>query len=452
MNNPPPLPSPSPSPPPSSSSTSPSATAAVVAHQTSPPAATVLSFGRILAVVGIFLCTTVGWFILGTSLSLRTGGRDGSLRGEVAGSWGPEMEQPHPTVYYTSPASADGKKRLPPAGSDVRVTLSYEPKKKGLLRYRTYAVDFQGDYRIENPTPITQTFYVNFRFPAAGTSYENFRFQLGDAVSTKSSTAAAEGVTEAVTLAPGAGAPLRVAYRSRGLDRWGYGFGDAPRVRNFALSMRTDFADIDFPAGTGSPTERRREGPGWELRWNYPDVIGAQPVAMAMPNLLNPGPVATRITFFAPVSLLFFFTVLLIVGALRGVNLHPMNYFFLAAGFFAFQLLFAYLVDLIPIGVAFAIAAAVSLALVGGYLRAAAGPNFARMAVGAQFAYLVLFSLSFFFDGLTGLTITIGSIVTLALLMTLTARVNWAAKLGGAKVAAATPPVPTAAGAAAAAT
>ncbi len=387
-----------------------------------------MSFQRLLAIIFILLGATAAWAILGASLTIRSGDRAGSLGAEVAGTWGPPMEQPHPIVYYTSPASADGKKRLPPAESQVRVVLGYEPKKKGLLRYRTYTVDFQGDYRIENPTPITQTFYVNFRFPSAETSYENFLFQLGDAVSTKNAAPTAAGVTEAVTLAPGASAPLRVAYRSRGLDRWGYGFGEATRVRNFLLAMRTDFAEIDFPPGSGSPTERRRDGSGWELTWKYPDVIGAQPVAMTMPNLLNPGPVAARITFFAPVSLLFFFSVLLIVGALRGVNLHPMNYFFLAAGFFAFQLLFAYLVDLIPLGVAFVIAALVSLALVGGYLRAVAGWNFAQVALVAQFAYMVLFSYSFFFYGLTGLTITIGSVVTLALLMALTAKVNWTAK------------------------
>jgi hypothetical protein len=41
---------------------------------------------------------------------------------------------------------------------------------------------------------------------------------------------------------------------------------------------------------------------------------------------------------------------------------------------------------------------------------------------------MILFSYSFFFEGLTGLTITIGAIVTLALLMAATARVNWAEK------------------------
>ena len=107
---------------------------------------------------------------------------------------------------------------------------------------------------------------------------------------------------------------------------------------------------------------------------------------------------------------------------MRSVNLHPMNYFFLACGCFAFQLLFAYLVDLIPLPVAFCISAAVSLILVSGYLSLATGRAFARIAAIAQFAYMVLFSYSFFFDGLTGLTITIGAIATLALLMVTTAR------------------------------
>ena len=69
--------------------------------------------------------------------------------------------------------------------------------------------------------------------------------------------------------------------------------------------------------------------------------------------------------------------------------------------------------------------AAVSLLLVNGYLWRAAGRTFALISAGAQFAYMVLFSYSFFFEGLTGITITAGAIVTLALLMASTARVNW---------------------------
>ena len=62
---------------------------------------------------------------------------------------------------------------------------------------------------------------------------------------------------------------------------------------------------------------------GWSFVWNYPDVIHPQSIGMAMPNALNAGPVAQRISFFAPVSLLFFFAVLLIMGCVNGRVVPP---------------------------------------------------------------------------------------------------------------------------------
>jgi hypothetical protein len=401
-----------------------------------------MTLKRLIAIGGIIVCTAVGWFILGSSVLVRSGVSLNRCAPEVTGGWGPLMTQPHPVIYYNSPGSANGRHLIQPSQSEVAVALRYEPKRKGLLWYRTFLVDFQGDYSLQNPTQITQTIYVRFEFPAAAASYSDFSFVINGVPSTENNKTA-EGITEAVTLAPGQSARFTVAYKSRGTDRWGYSFGDTTRIRNFRLAMKTDFSEFDFPAGTGSPTERARASEGWNFVWSYPDVINAQAIAMTMPSVANPGPVASRMSFFAPVSLLFFFSVLIIIGMVRGVKLHPMNHFFLAAGCFAFQLLFAYLVDLIPLFLAFVISAAVSMALVSGYLFAAAGRQFARIAALAQFAFIVLFSYSFFFDGLTGLTITIGAIVTLALLMIATAKVNWADKFTSpAPIRGIPPPVP----------
>ena len=400
-----------------------------------------MSIKRLAVILFILVCTTVAWGILGASLQLRSDSSFGFLSRAVEGVWGPPMTQEHPVVYYLTPTGANGRRLIQPLHSEVKAALSYEPKKKGLLWHRTYLVDFHGEYTLENPTPVSQTIYARFQLPSDAASYNNFSFVLNGKPST-CETKTKEGITEAVTLEPGGIAKLEVAYKTRGTDSWGYAFGDATRIRNFQLEMSTDFSEINFPSGTGSPTDRRREGNGWNFKWNYPDVIGAQPVGMEMPKVLNPGPVAARITFFAPVSLLFFFAVLLMMSLVLGVNLHPMNYFFLASGMFAFQLLFAYLVDLIPLHAAFAIAAAVSLLLVSGDLFLAAGRVFARLAVVAQFAYMVLFSYSFFFDGLTGLTITIGAIITLAILMAATAGINWSDKFTFGRRAAMPPPVP----------
>lgn len=142
-----------------------------------------------------------------------------------------------------------------------------------------------------------------------------------------------------------------------------------------------------------------------------------------------PGPLAGNISYFAPVSLLFFFFLMFLITVMRGIDLHPMNYFFLSCAFFAFHLLLVYLVDHISIHAAFATASAVSVFLVVSYLRLVAGMRFAAVEAGsAQMIYLVLFSYVFFFKGFTGLAVTIGSILTLFVVMQMTGRIKWTEK------------------------
>jgi hypothetical protein len=113
--------------------------------------------------------------------------------------------------------------------------------------------------------------------------------------------------------------------------------------------------------------------------------------------------------------------------------------FFLAAAFFAFHLLLAYLADHLDIRLAFLISSAVSISLVTTYLRVVAGTTFAlREAAAAQFIYLVLFSSAFFFKGFTGLAITIGAILTLFVVMQMTASIRWSERFAQATP----PPIP----------
>jgi hypothetical protein len=387
---------------------------------------------HLIAIATIFIGTTCGWFILGSALQQRTHQQQAQLGSEVTDVWGPALTQKHPSAYYVTAASATGRRQIQPSLSKVKIDLSYEPKKRGLLWYRTYGARFEAEYEITNPTPVTQTVYVRFDLPGDKASFHDFSFDLG--TDGKREVLPEQGaITQAVSLEPGKSETLKVGYRARGLDSWRYEFGDSARVRQFMLTMSADYEEISFPVGTGSPTTRERVGDSWTLEWSFPDVISAPAIGMDMPKVLNAGPVASRIAFFAPVSLLFFFTVLLILGMTKNVNLHPVNYFFLAAGFFAFQLLFAYLVDLVPLTLSFVIASVVSLLLVCSYVAAVGGKRMLAVALPAQTAYMVLFSYSFFFDGLTGLTITIGAIATLALLMIATARVNWAEKFSAPK-------------------
>jgi inner membrane protein involved in colicin E2 resistance len=409
-----------------------------------------LSSLRLMAIGLIYLCTAVAWSTLGASVVSRTGESDAQLSKEVAQLWGGRHNQVAPlisvlrprtvteTVVETDKAGQPVKREVtktvpdavgvPLRASRVEVGLDLQHRQKGLLWYDTYAVLFSGRYRLRNPDDQPRTVTAEFRFPSGEALYDGFVFRLAGRDATAGQPLA-QALVASTELPAHGEADLEIAYRSRGLDDWTYSFAPqgVSHVEDFTLDLTTDFRAIDFPAGTMSPTTKTAAGSGWRLGWRFDSLVTGQKVGVDLPNRLNPGPVAARITFFAPVSLLFFLTVMVILGVLSGRSLHPMNYFFLSAAFFAFHLLLAYLVDHLPIHASFLIASAVSLFLVVSYLRRVAGlqGTTVREAALAQLVYLVLFSYAFFFEGYTGLTVTIGAVVTLFVLMQITARVDW---------------------------
>jgi len=406
-----------------------------------------MTAARLVAIGIIYLGCAVAWFILGGTVVSRTGESDAALATEVARLWGgrhtqiapaAHVEVPRVVVEELPPTVAGGPVRrvektvvdrfaAPASSSKVVVTLGLDHRRKGLLWYDTYSVAFDGEYRIRNPHDVPRRVVVSFVFPSAEGLYDDFAFEL-DGRPTPPVADLGQGLSAVADLGPGQETVLRVRYRSRGLGDWTYAFSPSgiAQVRDFQLSMKTDFDRIDFPAGTLSPTARTQTSEGWQLKWEFASLVTGQRIGMDAPNRLNPGPLAARITFFAPVSLLFFITVMVILGAMRGDSLHPMHYFFVSAAFFAFHLLLAYLVDHVDIHAAFVTAAATSVFLVVSYLRVVAGNRFALVQAGtAQVVFLVLFSYAFFFEGYTGLTVTVGAVITLYLLMQLTARVRW---------------------------
>jgi len=380
--------------------------------------------GRKLFAIGVILVlATAAWFVLAGSVEMRTGDSSSSLGGEVAGLWGAPQRQLAPTF---SARATTGTAQVELVGSDITAGLRLDQRRKGLMWYSTYVVDFAATYRVSNPTANPERVTMVFNFPNSDGVYDGFAVKVNGSevpVTYKEGSALA-----GFDLAPGAKATIGAGYRSNGMDEWAYvpspeGVGV---IKDFRLAMKTDFPGIDYPGDGVSPTTRTSSGNGWDLEWKYASVVSGRTIGVIMPTPLNPGPLVSRITFFAPVSLLFFFAALVLLTTTSGVKLHPVHYGFLAAAFFAFDLLLAYLADRVDINLAFAIGAVSSVALVVGYLRVVVGKNRALVEIAiSQSVFLVLFAYSFFFEGYTGLAITIGSVLTLAFFMAKTAHVDW---------------------------
>ena len=402
----------------------------------------VLVILRILSISAIFIATTIAWIILGATISTRTRSTDERLSSRVQSVWGsPQVQQAPACAMETTTAQVEevlekGVTRkvtkqvlteTPVAAdrSNVDVVLGLDHRKKGLLWYSTYAVAFKAAYVFRNPDPERRRLRFLFQLPAEQAIYDGLSVSLNG----QTQSLIIKGNAISVNFEAGPLEPVRLAvqYKSQGIESWRYSFGDkVTEVKNFALKMSTNFRDIDFPDNTLAPGAKRQTPQGWDLDWNYQSLLSGYQIAMAMPQKLQPGPLAAEISYFAPVSLFFFFFLLFLVTTLRNIELHPMNYFFLAAAFFAFHLLLAYLVDHVDIHAAFAASSAVSIALVASYLRLVTGARFAfREAALGQFVYLVLFSYAFFFRGFTGLAITTGAIATLFIAMQATGRIRW---------------------------
>ncbi len=374
---------------------------------------------RLLAIALILIVAAVGWFILGGSVAFRTESSSTDGFEDVGYLWGAAQIQEAP-LFRVGQASA------PIASSDITADIGLEQRKKGLLWYATYLVDYSGTYVVSDPTGEGGSGAMEFRFPTADGIYDGFEVRVaGEEVP----VTYGEGVARAeFDIEPGAQVPVQVGYRSQGQDEWRYSpsHGSVDVIDDFALVMNTDFKEIDFPSDAVSPTSKTETDEGWQLTWEYDRLVSGRPIGLTMPTPLNPGPVASRISFFAPISLLFYFAAVVLVSATRGVRIHPINYAFLAAGMFAFHLLFAYLVDRVDILVAFGISALVSVVMCTGYLSLFVHDRRALVELTvSQLVFLVLFSFSFFFEGLTGLAIAVGSVITLGYFMARTGGVDW---------------------------
>ena len=390
---------------------------------------------------------TVAWMLLGATLLVRSGETSSALVNEVHQLWGPPLDQAAPGGQYTEQRPREERRTLydangrpyestvqtmedvslplPLVSTHARVSLALEHRQKGLLWFPTYAADFEGRYVVLNDTAVKRD--GDPELPAAGPRRHLRRVRgprrEGAAHRAPRSMAARRAGRSPSSRRPGM--PSRCGTARAGTSSWTYrpaGAGSSV-IRDFSLELRSNVRGIDFSPGSISPSGARSEGQGWRGVWEFRSLVGSAPISLELPQKTNPGPLAARITFFAPVALLFYFFVVGLLAEGRGLRLHPLSWFLIGCAFFADHLLFAYLADHVPLWLALTLSSAVSILLAVTYAQWLVGWRFALREMGlAQLVYLVGFSLTFLLKGFTGLSITVGAILTLFMMMQVTGR------------------------------
>ena len=384
-----------------------------------------MTIRRMVALGLVFLLATGAWGILGSTAMFRTNKMSGRLGAAVQELWGAEITQVVPVLKLLQDGELSEDPVIPDSAR-IDVQLSLEHRRKGQIWYPTYVSQFDAAYVISNPDVTARDYQLTFYFPMGGSTYDQFAlYENNERV--RVIVDPNSGLTRTFSLQPGETRDLRFAYETRGMKQWVYRPVSAVnQVRGLDMTITTDFEDIDYTPGSLSPMLVENHADGMKLSWKAEDLLTDRSIGIVMPERVNPGPLTSRMTFFAPVCLFFFFVLIGTINIVSRVNIHPMHYLFVACGFFAFHLMLAYLIDVLDIHVSFLISAIISVGLVTFYLRAALGERFPwKVAMAGQLFFLVLFSYSFFVKGMTGLTVATGSVITLAVIMRVTAKLDW---------------------------
>jgi hypothetical protein len=401
-----------------------------------------MSVKKITAIVLIFIVTSIAWMILGASNSSRTSTSFGSLKSQVANLYGSRLSIESPKCYTKTTKHREettgNLKRIVEhheykhhelIKSDVVINVYLDQRKKGNLWFPTFKARFEGKYTFLVDEPSKNNIYLYSTLNSSDSIYNNLYLNINNKDIANVLPLINKQEIPVVPLNDNT-VQLAVSYDATGMEEIRYlitaGRDEIAQINDFNLVITTDFDLYDFPSSMMSPTYKNKTEKGYDLIWELNKTITGKNIGLIIPNKLNPGEIITRVSFFAPVSLLFFFVVLLMFSVALKINLHPMHFFFLAATFFSFHLMFSYFSDQINIYLSFAISAVVSLILTVTYMRLISPKKMAFVyAPVIQFIYLIIFSFSFFFDGITGIIVTVCAVITLFILMQATGRINW---------------------------
>jgi len=410
--------------------------------------------------------------ILGVVNDKRTEDQTHVLLRRVQNAYGGPMRITPPQIYFEVTKERKGKvggfdtvssykqrEFVDPSRSGIEIDLKLERRKIGNLWFPVFLATYQGEYEYDvESVPEKYRSKPLFLLPGLSSSESIYR-----SIEMKINGVEVHPLSKLVASTPMELAPevrlkgkvkVEFYYKTTGTDHMLYvlaGQQQSPskavsddavsreehvqakrltRLDNFSAKLKADFEKYDFPNRTIPPTKREKHNGTNQFEWHFDKTVTGKNIGLIVPKEINPGDIAARISFFAPVSLLFFVVVMVIFGTLSRRELHPVHYFFLAATFLSFHLVFAYSADHISKYSAFGIAALVSCVLTFSYLVRVDDWKHAAISMLLQLLYLVVFSLSFFYRsptglGITGLIVTIISVITLFVLMQLTSKINW---------------------------
>jgi len=341
--------------------------------------------------------------------------------------WGGSIVQYPPNFYYQVNKSEEfenkktGKietrvrkisKNMGFETQDLKLNIKSNIRKKGLLTFPGYNLDFKGKYVIQNLLPKRENFHFYFALPANAGNITDISIIL-NGKPYKGDTNIADGISWAGILNRGEKKEFIIKYNAQGTENFTYSLAaNKLEIKNLLAEISTDFKDYQVPDGAMVHTGLSSDDTISKMEWKSSNLVTGQNIALNFSIAGNYGKIVSKMFLYSPLAIFLFLGFLLIFGISKQLNLHPMHYIFIITAFFVLYLLGSYLISYVHVIGAILIALAISTALIVYYsYLIKKGKELVNGVIFGSILFQWIFSTAFFFPEHTGLMITLASII-----------------------------------------
>jgi hypothetical protein len=384
---------------------------------------TLMKMVRVFPLLFILGVASIGSWIFAFRTNERNQGsyRMARLR-DVESNWGSNIYQKSPNVAAELfEGSADevrmAAKNIKIAQSDVKAELNMDYRRKGLIYFPTYVTNFKANYVIKNENDKPVKASLLFPLPEGDSLVWDVEMVVGsskEGVNIRTGEIAWKGEMKAKEEKQ-----VLVKYSARGLEDFSYALANNQGLQDFKMEVAVNGADkVDFPKGALSPTKINERENGWDLGWNFANVLTSPNITVKIFAKQNLSEQVSRLFWYLPILLGMFLLTVLGVAKLAKKQIGVFDLSLLIALYIIFYPLLTYLVSVLDwmnlyqgMGIAWLVISIITL-----YLYAYLFGSKVALTLGVllQLAYLGFFPVALLLPQLTGLLSIIGVVGILA--------------------------------------
>jgi len=368
----------------------------------------------------ILIVLSIGWLMLAARLEVRTYKAFGEQLESVKQIWGDNLAQPMPSIRYKrfgSDVSSLNQGELNKSNIKVKLTMDY--RKKGLVYYTGYNASFEGHYTIQNTE--NENIYLSFIFPYPSQEgvLQNVKLLINGEEDVDDTEYQPQLILWTGILNPADTLNISVHYEGRGLNQFEYGFEPGIQVNQFTMVMEVHGAeDLDYAESTMPPTEAIQDLPqGKRLTWHLNRTLSQFNIGVILPDKLNVEKQLFIMNQRVPVFFVLFLVTLTLILQLADKKINFIPIAVISIAYFLFYPFLAYLAAYLDIILAFVIAFISIGMLIFNYVRSLYGIKMALAVFTAYSFFLGITSVAALLPTYTGLILTIEGVVLIGIMM-----------------------------------